>query len=434
VCLCAVAPPVHAQPGAETPALTLTLDDALARGLAASHRLAEAIARGDAASAVAAQRAAAALPQVAAQGGYTRTNHVQPFGIPFSPNVVQLIYPDLPNNLRSRLDLQWPIYTGGRIDALERAAKAEASASVAEVDQARADLRLEITRAYWALVTAREAVRVVTESLNRTGAHVRDVRNQLEAGLVPPNDVFSAEAQEARQQMLSVQAALARDVAAADLARLVDVDPSREILPSSELEARARRREPLDPLLAEARRTRPERAALASRIAAAEERQRAAAAGRRPSVAIAAGVDYAKPNPRIFPRQDLWNESWDASVNVNWPLFDGGRTQADVAEASASLRAIRERLNEFDTVLSVEVRQRAAEVDASDAAVAAAGSGIRAATEALRVVTERFTAGVATSTDVLDAQVALLQAGLDRTQALANARLADARLDRAVGR
>ena len=56
------------------------------------------------------------------------------------------------------------------------------------------------------------------------------------------------------------------------------------------------------------------------------------------------------------------------------------------------------------------------------------------ATEARRVVQERFAAGVATSTDVLDAQVALLQAELDRTRALATMRLALARLDRAVGR
>ncbi len=50
------------------------------------------------------------------------------------------------------------------------------------------------------------------------------------------------------------------------------------------------------------------------------------------------------------------------------------------------------------------------------------------------MVGERFTAGVATNTDVLDAQTALLQAELDRTRALASARLAEARLARAVGR
>ena len=53
---------------------------------------------------------------------------------------------------------------------------------------------------------------------------------------------------------------------------------------------------------------------------------------------------------------------------------------------------------------------------------------MRSATEARRVLGDRFAAGVATSTDVLDAQVALLQAELDRTRALANAKLAEARL------
>ena len=62
------------------------------------------------------------------------------------------------------------------------------------------------------------------------------------------------------------------------------------------------------------------------------------------------------------------------------------------------------------------------------------GDAVRSATEARRVLGERFAAGVATSTDLLDANVALLQAELDRTQAIANARLADARLARALGR
>ena len=82
----------------------------------------------------------------------------------------------------------------------------------------------------------------------------------------------------------------------------------------------------------------------------------------------------------------------------------------------------------------MEVRQRVTELDSSRAAIDAAADAIRSATEARRVVGERFRAGVATSTDVLDAQVAILQAELDRTQAIANARVARARLDRALGR
>jgi outer membrane protein len=426
----------HAQGQApeQPPVVSLTLEAAIERALAASHRLAEAVARGEAADALVAQRHSATLPRIAAEAGYTRTNHVQAFGVPLPNNQLGIIYPDVPDNYRSRLDMQWPIYTGGRLDALERAARAEAAASATDIETARADLRLETTRAYWALVTAREARSVVDESLARTTAHVRDVRNQLEAGLVPPNEVFSAEAQESRQRMLSVQARIARDLAESDLARLVGFEAGTPIDPVSTLEPLSQTPPALAAATEQARRSRPERDAIELRLAAMTERVHAAAAGRKPTIGIGGGIDYARPNPRIFPREETWKHSWDASVNATWPVFDGGRARAELAEAAASGRAVQARLDEFDSVLAVEVRQRLAEVAASQAAIDAAEAGVRAATEARRVVGDRFNAGVATSTDLIDAQVALLQASLDRTQAMANARLAEARLSRAVGR
>ena len=66
--------------------------------------------------------------------------------------------------------------------------------------------------------------------------------------------------------------------------------------------------------------------------------------------------------------------------------------------------------------------------------VRAATDAVRSAAEARRVVADRFNAGVATSTDVLVAQVALLESELARTRALADVRLAEARLQRALGR
>ena len=423
----------QAQPA--TAPLPLTLDEAIRRGLDTSHRLAEAVARGEAAAAVATERRAALLPQVAAQAGYTRTNHVMPFGVVAPPGqTLQVIYPDVPNNYRTRLDLQWPIYTGGRLDAIERAARIEATASDDEIAAARHDLTLEITRAFFALVTAGESVRVVDESVRRIGAHLQDVRHQLEAGLVPPNDVASVEAQASRQEMLAIQARGNRDVAEAELARLAGLAPGAAIDPVVALAPPPAEAMTVSALVETAKQQRPERAALTKRVRAAEERSRAAAAGLKPTVAIGGGFDYARPNPRIFPREDAWKSSWDASVNVNWPLFDGGRTQGELAEAAASVRAAQERLADFDAGLDLELRQRISELTSARAAIAAAGDAVRSAAEARRVVGERFTAGVATSTDVLDAQVALLQGELDRTQAMAMARLADARLSRAVGR
>jgi len=417
---------------AEAAPLRLSVDEAVQRALEASHRVREAAARADAAEAVVEQRRASALPQIAAQAGYTRTNHVETFGVLLPNNQFRLIYPDIPDNYRTRLDLQWPLYTGGRLDALERAARIEATASSDDIATARADLTLEVTRAYWTLVTAVESLRVVDESVARVDAHLRDVRNQFAAGLLPPNDVSSAEAQGSRQRM--VQARAARDVAEAELARLVGAAPGTPIEAIATLDVPPPVPASMDELIDLARRQRPERASLVKRVAAAAERNRAAAAGTKPNIGVGGGFDYARPNARIFPREDAWRTSWDAGVNVSWPLLDGGRTRGELAEASAAGRAAEERLAEFDSVVAVEIRQRMSEIDASRAAIAAANDAVRSAREARRVVGDRFAAGVTTSTDVLDAQVALLQAALDRTQAIAAARLADARLARAVGR
>jgi outer membrane protein len=433
VVLVGVALPVRAQQ-APPAVVRLTLDEARARALDTSHRLAEARARESVAQAAVAAREAAKLPTLSAQAGYTRTNHVVEFTVPSPTGVPRVLYPDVPDNYRSRLDLQWPIYTGGRTDALERAARAEAAAAATDIETARADLRLEVARAFWAVVTARATVAVVEEALERAGVNVGDARQRLNAGLVPPNEVASAEAQRARQQMLLVEARNQRDVAAAELARLVGLDPSQAIEPAAELQRAEAPSTSFDALTREGLAGRPERKALELRITAADLQKAAAAAGKRPVVALGAGVDYARPNPKIFPRADRWDDSWDAGVSVTWSLWDGGRVAADVAQATGAATVVRERLREFDSVLAVEVRQRSLDISSGTAAVAAADEALRAATEARRVVGERYRAGVIAQGDVLDAELMLLQTQLDRTRALASVRLAEARLDRAVGR
>jgi outer membrane protein TolC len=414
--------------------LRLALAEAQDRAVAASHRLAEARARAATAEAAVAVREAADRPIVGLGAGYTRTNHVMEFSFPGPTGVPRVLYPDAPNNYRTRLDLQWPIYNGGRSDALERAARAEASAAGAEVAAAQADLRLEVARAFWALVTARASSAVLERSLARAQANVNDVRQRLSAGLVPPNEVASAEAQESRQRMLLIETRNQSDQSSAELARLIGEDVLQRIEPSADLELEAPAAASLQGLVADARSARDERRAIEQRIEAAEEQTAAAEGSRRPAIAITGGVDYARPNPHIFPRADRWDDSWDAGVSATWALWDGGRAKAEAAQARTVAEAARQRLAEFDSVVALEVRQRLLDIDSGRAAVAAADDAVRAAAEARRVVGERYQAGVAIQTELLDADVALLQAELDRTRAIASVRFAEARLARALGR
>ena len=415
----------------------LTLDEAIARALDVSHVLAELRAREGAATAVVAQRRTADRPVVSAQAGYERTNHVDEFGFGQPDGSFKVIYPDVPDNWRTRLDMQWPIYTGGRAGALERAADAERQASGKDLENARDDLRLETTRAFWALVTATESVRVVRESVTRIEAQLKDVQARQNAGFLPPNDVLTVQTRVSRQRTELIEAENQRDSARAALSRLIGAPLDASYEPDAVLDAGIGTA-PAAPASPGARATgaaahRADRQAVDLRAAAAAARIDSARAALFPVIGIVAGTDYARPNPRIFPREAVWKPSWDVGVNVSWTLWNWGRTGAEVAEARLQATALRERLAELDSRIALEVRQRTLDLESARAEVAPAVEAVASATEARRVVQERFTAGVATSTDLLDAQQDLLEAELGRTRALAGVRLAEARLARALG-
>ena len=247
--------------------LILTLAEARARALDASHRLAEVRARAAAAGAVVDAREAADRPIVAAQAGYTRTNHVMPFLVPGPGGLPRVLYPDVPDNYRTRLDVQWPIYTGGRTDALVRAAQAEASAVKAETEVARADLRLEVTRAFWSVVTARAAVVVLEQALSRGPSRTSATRAP---GWRPdwcrPTRWRPPRRRRLASACCSWRRAICETWRPPISARLVGAGASQQVEPRATLDEAAAPVPARDRLVAEARAQRGERMAIEQRV------------------------------------------------------------------------------------------------------------------------------------------------------------------------
>ncbi len=154
----------------------------------------------------------------------------------------------------------------------------------------------------------------------------------------------------------------------------------------------------------------------------------------RPQANLSGGYDYANPNPRILPLEARWKSSWSIGANLSLSLFDGGRTAAAAAQIEAQADALGHRLEDLERHIRLEVTQRQLELSTARQAVAVADRGLDSARENVRVARDRYHEGVIPSSELLDAEVALLRAGLDRANALAQVRLALANLDRALGR
>ena len=76
---------------------------------------------------------------------------------------------------------------------------------------------------------------------------------------------------------------------------------------------------------------------------------------------------------------------------------------------------------------------RLLDLTSAEAAVPVAVQGVASAMENLKVSRDRYRAGVIPSSELLDAETALLQSGLRKVDVLAQVRVAQARLARAVG-
>jgi outer membrane protein TolC len=95
---------------------------------------------------------------------------------------------------------------------------------------------------------------------------------------------------------------------------------------------------------------------------------------------------------------------------------------------------VQAQLDEFTRGVRLQVTQRSLDVHAAQAAMTVAERGLESARENRHVTADRYREGLIPSSELLDAEVGLLRAGLDLTDALAQARLAVAGLERALGK
>ena len=415
--------------------LRLSLEAALERAREASPplRRLDALQRG--AEAGLREAKAQRMPQVDVSAQASRLSHVPEFVAQFPPpQGPTVIFPDLPDRYSGRIGVSVPLYTGGRISGEILSAEKESDAATGERASGEKDLELEVTAAYWQLPTARESARVLGEAVASYEAHLRDALAREKQGLAARNEVLAVQVERDAAELARLRAESEAEVAHADLVRILALAPGARVEPTDILEPAAAPTQELETLVEEALRSRPERVVLSARVAAGEARARASRAERFPQARFSAGYEVLDPNLRYFPPAEGWHDDWDASLSLSLRVFDGGRTSAAVAQAEAQTEAARRELEALDHRIRFETTQRHLEVKTSVAEADLAQKSLESARENRRVASERFQAGVIPSSELLDAETALLRAGLQRTASLARERLALARLRRAVGR
>jgi outer membrane protein TolC len=119
--------------------------------------------------------------------------------------------------------------------------------------------------------------------------------------------------------------------------------------------------------------------------------------------------------------------------SVRVPLFDGGRRDARRAEAASQYRAEKVKTNDMKEQIELDVRLAIDGLHSADDEVKVAREGLELAENELAQARRRYSAGVANSLEVTDAQTRLERARDNQTAALYNYNAARIDLTEALG-
>ncbi len=430
----------ESQPAREG-ARRLSLEEAVTAGLESSPALHASSMRVEAQSAKVREASANRLPVLKFGGGYTRLSEIPPFAVnlPILPAPV-VVSQNYFNSYSLRLGVQQPLFTGFRLEAGEASARMLESSAGQDLARDRAEFIFAVKTAYWGLVRARQFEAVIEENVRQVAGHLKDVRAFFDQGLLTRNEVLRAELELSNAEILGIDARDAVEVALTSLDSLIGLPVGTDVEPTTSVESaaseiRASGESVPEPAPFEkATASRPDIKAAEFRIKAFELGVKAARGGFYPQVFLSGNYYYLRPNPRILPALDRFKGTWDVGVSLSFDVWNWGLTRSQTRLAEAQLAQARDARKLLEDQAVLEITQCRLSLGRAGEKVKATALAVSQAEENLRMTRDRFKQGVALNTDVLDAEVALLQARLGRTQAGIDQVLAKARLEKALGR
>ena len=420
----------------------LSIEDAIRIAKENSRALKISEAKVDAASAKAHEAASVMLPSLKFEGSYKRLSDIDGFTIPAVPGVFRepiAISPNIPNTYNLKVGLQQPLFTGFRLRSNSDAAEYLANASEEDRKGSEADLITNVISAYWMLFQANETKKFVDENVDRIASYQSDTDNLLKAGLATRNDILKIQVQLSNAKLAQIDAANDVDVAMMSLNNVMGQDVGTEIQLTSAPAVVVREDSPSGQapppaqLVASAMQKRPDLLAMESRVRAAEAGVTAAKGGWWPQIGLMANYYYNRPNQRYIPAMDEFKGTWEVGIGVQFDIWNWGATLFQTEQAQSQLHQTEYALAQMKDNATLEIKRYTLGVERAAKRIDVAREAISQAEENSRSTNEKYRNGVATSTDLLDASVAVLQARTSYTGALVEHEIAVARLNKALG-
>lgn len=369
-------------------------------------------------------------PSLSVTGSYTRLSKVEPFKI---PGMDLVISPAILNNFNSKISLQQPIFTGFRINSSIQMNEALANAGKYDSEAYRIQLISNIKTMYWNYFKLEKTKKSLQDNVNQLQAHINDVENYIKAGLSIENDLLKVKVQKANLELSIVDVENNIDLAGISLATLMGIDVNTKFIitdnPENINEELIKIQISRDTAVA----WRPEIKAMDERINASKYAIEMTKSTYYPQIFLIGNYNFNNPNQRYMPMEEKFKGSWDVTLSLSYNLFDWGARNYQTEQAEESLKQAELSKNLIIDGLNQEVSQSVMNYNKSFDRLNATKVLLEQARENLRVTQEKYRAGAAISSELLDAETSLLSAEISLITAQTDYQLSLINYNKAIG-
>jgi len=305
----------------------------------------------------------------------------------------------------------WPLYTGGKINAANEAARINHEEAGQEKDQSKAELLTELVTRYYGLVLSKESERVREQVLEAMEKHLYDAGKLCEQGQIAQVEKLHAEVAETDAERELLKARRQTSIIERSLQNTLACQENDSIIPSSRLFL-LKHIEDVSSFIELAKSASPLLKQVGSKKRLAETGVKLEKSNYLPSVAFTGTYDVA--NKDLSP----YLPDWIVGLGLNWTLFDGTarlrKLQAARYKVSQAEEAGKKAEDDIETVirkLHHELGMQVEQLESLDKSLTFAEAYVESEDKA-------FHEGLSSSADLVDARLMIAKFKIERLQAM----------------
>lgn len=346
------------------------------------------------------------------------------------------------NQYNLGLTIQQTLFAGGRVWAQNRAASAVRRSAEISLNEARAELALEVTQAYYDALLSDRLLSIANASLSQAQQTLSQTKLAEQVGQKPEFELLRARVARDNQRPVVIQRQAARNQAFMRLKQLLDLPMGEPLKLTSQLGDSVPSLPPGLVRLASlsqqsahfvpgdtstAARA-PVRAALQA-VKAQQNQLDVARAERYPSLVLVSSYGkVAYPNAGLPSSWSQFRTNWTVGVSLQIPIFTGGRIHGDKLVAEAQLMQARAQLKQTHEMAALDTRSALDGLRSAEAAWQASAQTVGQAEKAYSIAEIRYNQGISTQLELEDSRIMLHQSEANRAQAARDLAVARARV------